>query len=389
MKGRITILTIFLLFTLSVQAAPEITASVLRYEPTPAEQGNTIDVWIQLNNAGTKAERVSIEFVPEYPFSLPEGQIGRIDIGELAATETKVVKFAVFVDSSAPNGDRDITFQYKFASEASWAQFESPITIETQDAGIVIEDYNVNPSPAIPGQIIELNMKLRNTGRIAVKNVDVSIELEDGKFSTVESGAKKRIELIPAGSSANMVFKLASDTSTEVKVYSIPLRLSFQDERNKRYTETAKVSVIVNAEPELALTVDSTRFESKKKPGTVSLKIVNKGVMNLKYVTVRLVKTPDYEILSSSNEEYVGNLDSDDFETVDFVVEPLVKNPRLAVQLEFKDSYNKDYSQRYELPLRIITASDLGEDKNYLPIIIILLIAAAGAAYWKFWRKRK
>ncbi|MBS3125095.1 COG1361 S-layer family protein [Candidatus Woesearchaeota archaeon] len=379
----------FLVITLSAYAAgPEITASILRYDPTPAEQGNTVDVWIQLSNAGTKADRVSIQFVPDYPFSLPEGQIDRIDIGTLAASESKVEKFTVFIDPDAPNGERDITFQYKFSSDNNWAQFEAPITIQTQNAGIVIEDYLVTPTPVVPGQITDVSLRLRNTGKVSVKNVDVGIELEDGTFSTINSGAKKRITSIPTGGDATVLFKLASDTSTEIKLYSIPVSLSFQDERNTQFNETAKVSLIVNAPPELALTVDSTQFTDKTAAGTVSLKVVNKGVTNLKYVTVRLAKTQDYDVLSSSNEAYVGNLDSDDFETVDFTVKPLVSNPRLAVQVEFKDPYNADFSQNYELPLRIITDEDLGKGGSVWPIFLVAVLVIAGIAYWRM-RKRK
>src|SRR3989344_479111 len=157
----------FLTLALSTYAAgPEITASVLRYDPTPAEQGNTVDMWVQLSNAGTKADRVSVQFIPEYPFSLPEGQTERIDVGTLAASESKVEKFTVFVEPDAPNGERNITFQYKFSSDENWAQFEAPITLQTQNAGIVIEDYQVTPTPVVPGQITDVSLRLRNTGRI-------------------------------------------------------------------------------------------------------------------------------------------------------------------------------------------------------------------------------
>jgi hypothetical protein len=109
--------------------------------------------------------------------------------------------------------------------------------------------------------------------------------------------------------------------------------------------------------------------------------------VNLKYVTVRLTQTPDYEVLSPSNEAYVGNLDSDDFETVDFTIKPLVESPRLSVQLEFKDPYNLDFSQQYDLPLRIITAKELGQKKTPWVAIVVGLLVVAGIIYW--WRKGK
>jgi hypothetical protein len=366
-----------------------VTASILRYEPTPAEQGNTVDVWVQLSNAGTKAEMVAIKFQPEYPFSLAPGVQGDVEVGTLAAIENKVVKFTLFIDSNAPNGDRNVKFLYKHGTIDQWAMLEAPITIQTQNAGLMIDSYDVEPSPVIPGQIFNVTLKFRNAGKIAVKNLDVSFDLPEGTFSTIGTGAKKRVDFIPSEETEIVSFQMASDTSTAVKVYNVPVTLSYQDERNKQYTDTAKISLVVNAKPEISLSVDSTKFTTKTSPGTVSLKIVNKGVVNMKYVSVKLVETPDYEVLSSTNEAYVGNLDSDDFETVDFTIKPLATEPRLKVQMEFKDPYNMDYTESYDLPLRIITAADLGNGGTPWGMIIIGLAVVGGIVYWRVRRKKK
>ncbi|MBI4140239.1 hypothetical protein HY485_00210 [Candidatus Woesearchaeota archaeon] len=391
MKKVFIMMIIALILATSTQAirGAEIKASILRYEPAPAEQGNTFDVWVQLSNSGTKAERAAVKFVPEYPFSLPAGQKQETDADTIAATENKVVKFTIFADSNAPNGDKNIKFLYKYGTSNQWINLESPITLETQNAILVVDDYAVTPSPAVPGQTANIELKLRNAGRIAIKNIDVGIDLEDGKFSTIGSGTKKRLNYISAGETETVSFQLASDTSTQVKVYTIPVTLSYQDERNKKYSDTAKISLVVNALPELSLTVDSTKFESRKKPGTVTIKTVNKGIVNLKYVTIKLLTGADYEILNPSDEVYIGNLDSDDFETANFLIKPLADNPKLNIQLDFKDPYNVDFKQKYSLQVRIITESELGKNTSFIPITIILLIIAGGIIYQKFYRKKR
>ncbi len=391
MKRLMIFVLVLLLCTASVAAAggAMVTASILRYEPTPAEQGNTVDVWVQLSNAGTKAERVAIKFQPEYPFSLAQGVKGEVDVGTLAAIENKVVKFTLFIDPNAPNGDRNVKFLYKHGAIDTWAQLEAPITLQTQNAVLVIDDYRVEPMPVVPGQTFNVTLKLRNAGRIGVKNLDIGIDLPEGTFSTMGTGAKKRIDYIAAEETETLSFQMASDTSTAVKVYSVPVTLSYQDERNKQYSDVTKISLVVNAKPEVSLTVDSTKFRKKTAPGTVSLKIINKGVVNMKYVSVKLIETPDYEVLSSTNEAYVGNLDSDDFETVDFVIKPKVSEPRLKVQLEFKDPYNVDFSESYDLPLRIITAKELGNGGLPWGWIILAVAVVGGIIYWRIRRKKR
>ena len=87
---KLLILVMVLLLAVNVCAAggAMLKASVLRYEPAPAEQGNPVDVWIELSNEGTKADRVAVKFVPEYPFSLPAGSQGYFDVG--------ILKFEVY-----------------------------------------------------------------------------------------------------------------------------------------------------------------------------------------------------------------------------------------------------------------------------------------------------
>lgn len=385
---KLLVMVIALLCAVSVLGAPafsEVKASILRYEPTPASQGSTLDVWVQLSNPGTKAERGEVKFNAEYPFSLPGGQPERVDVGTIAATEDKVVKFTVFVDPNAPNGERSIKFLYKFGVTQDWIQLESPITIQSQDAGIVIESFKV--LPIVPGQPAEVTMSLRNDGRIGVKNVDVRLDLSAETFSTIGTGAKKRIAHIPGGESETVTFMLQSDTSTDVKVHQIPVVLEFEDDRGNRYNDSSKISVMVNAKPELSMAIDGVDFADKRAAGTVSLKVINKGIVDVKYVTVRLAETDEYDVLSPSNEAYVGNLDNDDFETVDFIIKPGVDSPKLRVILEFKNPYNEPIAQEYVLPLRIITDADLGKGGFPFGTIIVLLLLGVGA--WWYWKKRK
>ena len=363
-------------------------ASLLRYEPTPAEQGAPVDVWVQLTNTGTQADSVIVKFIPEYPFSLPEGSRGTYDLGTIAAIESKVQKFSVFVDPSAANGDRTIKFEYKFQSANTWTRLEAPISLLTQNPTLVIDAYTTNPGQIVPGQTADLELHLRNAGRSSVKNVDVSIDLTNGKFSTLDSGAKKRIDSIAGGETQLVRFKLASDTSTSINVYSTPVSLSYQDERNKQYNETAKISLVVNAKPELSLTTEATKFADKNQPGTVSVKVVNKGVVNVKYVTVDLLPSADYAILSTSSQLYIGNLDSDDFQTVDYTIKPTSALPRLNLSLHFKDPYNTDFSQQYAVPARILTDGDLGKT-SWPTSAIIITVLVLGAIVYAIARYRK
>ncbi|MDO8661562.1 MAG: hypothetical protein Q7K43_06745, partial [Candidatus Woesearchaeota archaeon] len=326
--------SVFFLFAVCVLVLPVVyslpeplfSVSVLRYDPSPASQGNTVDVYVEFNNLGSQANKVQLRFVPEFPFSLTQSQLNPLSVGSVGSIETKVVKFPVVVDGASQNGAKNITFEYTYDGLNAWIQVQAPVTVLSQNAVLVIDNYKITPSPALPGQPVILQFSLFNPGSVGVKNADLKLDL-DSTFSTVNSGTKKRVPYVSPGSTAIVSFELASDPATQVKLYSIPFNLTFQDDQNKQYSDTAKVSLLMYASPELSVLAESVGITGIGVPASVSLKIVNKGVMNLKYVTLVLKESDEYTLLNPSKELYLGNLDSDDFETVSVKLKSRVVAP--------------------------------------------------------------
>ena len=259
---------------------------------------------------------------------------------------------------------------------------QSPLTVLSQNAVLVIDDYKINPSPAQPGQPVTIKFTLANPGSVGIKNADIKLDLES-TFSTINSGTKKRIPYISPGATASVSFELASDPTTQVKLYSIPVNLTFQDDQNKQYSDTAKVSLMMYSLPELLVLVDNVGAGAVGIPDSVSVKVINKGVMNLKYVTLVLNESPDYTFLSPSHELYLGNLDSDDFETTSVILKPLTKKPVLHGVLLFKDAYNAQLSQEFNLPLSLVSAKDLGNSSSSWIWIVVVLVLGSGYWVWK------
>jgi len=362
--------------------------SVLKYEPAPATPGNYVDIWLSMSNKGQDISNVVLSITPEYPFSLGTGQEQLVSVGDIPALKDAVVKIRANVELGAPNDIKNLTVQHTYGKGEAWSKFEIPIQIQTQDAGLTIDEYSINPKDVAPGTEAILTMKIKNNGRIAVKNVDISLDLtgENSKLSTIGSGTKKRILSIPAGESQDVEFDVIADTDALVKVYSVPVAFNYQDERGQKYTDSSSLSILVNDKPNLAMNVESTTIQSIRSVGEVDLKVINKGIVNVKYLTVTLKESPDYNILSTSSETYIGNLDSDDFETISFIIKPKSKITSLKAEAEFRDAYNKPYTVQYSIPLRIITASELGQGPNYFMYIAFLGLIGGGI-YW--WHKRR
>jgi len=386
------LLLVLILLAICASAAkqgPWVTADILKYEPSPVEPGGIMEVYVSVTNEGTTSEDFAVEFIPDFPFSLGPGEDEVKTLSALPQGENALVKFWVSVDPEAPSEDRDIKFNYRYSSSPSWIQLQSPISIRTTGAILTIEEYSTKPLISKPGDLIDVKLKIRNSGSLDVKNIDVVLKLDESMFAAIGSGTSKRINFIGAGQTADVEFSLMADTSAEIKVYSIPVTLEFKDSRGTEYSDETRFSLVMGAEPELMAVVDSTTISSKGQPGSVSLKVINKGIMDLKYLNLRLISTDQYKVLSASNEAYIGNLDSDDFETAEFIIKPESKDVQLRAVLEFKDAYNKEYSRQFYLPLRVFSPRELGQGgTNWLGYLAVLVVLGV-IGYWYYRRRKK
>ena len=374
---------------LAAKRGPLISADILKYEPAPVEPGGFVEVWVSVNNEGTTSEDFKVEFFPEYPFSLAEGEDEVKTLKALPEGENAVIKFRLVIAHDAPNQDMPVKFQYQFGESLVWTRLEGDISIRTAGAILTVDEYTTTPEKIQPGDFITVDISLKNGGKITVKDIDVTLELDESVMAPIGSGNTKRIKEILPGATGKVSFTLIADTSAEIKVYSVPLMLDYKDIRNTEYTDETRISLIMSAEPDLAMVVDSSEVSSPGNPGTVVLKVINKGIMDLKYLNARLVSTDQYDVLSPSNEEYIGNLDSDDFETIEFIIKPKTKDIRLNVVVDFKDTYNKDYSKTYDLPLRVVSKAELGEGKSYTWTIVIIVVVLVVIGYWWYRRRKK
>lgn len=390
-KVVILVLMVFILAVSSSAAkqTPLITADILKYEPSPVEPGDIMEVYVSVTNDGTTSEAFTIEFIPEFPFSLGSGEEELKTLAALPRGENAIIKFWINVNANSPSEDRNIKFNYRYTSNPTWAQLKSPIAVRTSGAILHIAEYTTMPTTAKPGGLVDIELTLRNSGSLDVRNVDITLNLDESKFSTIGSGTSKRVSLINAGDTEKVKFTLIADTSTEIKVHSIPVTLNFKDSRGTRYTEDTSFSLIMGAEPELMAVVDSTTISSRGRVGTVTLKVINRGIMDLKYLNMKLVSTDQYDVLSASNEAYIGNLDSDDFETVDFIIKPKKTDVQLKAIVDFKDPYNREYQRQFLLPLRVFSAKELGTGGSSLKFFLVLLVLAAVIGYWYYRRRKK
>lgn len=239
-----------------------------------------------------------------------------------------------------------------------------------------------------PGEQGNVKINVENNFNYDIEEVYISLNLENIPFTAIGSSEKKLDDLNEDDDdSATFVLKVSTDAIP--KDYDIPYTVRYTnsdtDERENRsgifgIRVSAKTEIDFSAEKENAIVGSQ---------GKISLKIVNKGLGEIKFVSVQIF--PQGYKLLSSDKVYIGNIASDDSDFASFDVVFETSMPTLSARVTYKDFDNNEKSEMVNLPIEVYTqeqALSLGLIKQsrtglYIGIIIPLLII------WYIWRKIK
>jgi len=112
--------------------------------------------------------------------------------------------------------------------------------------------------------------------------------------------------------------------------------MTYLDDEGNSYTKNYLIGIKTYEEPAYILALEDKTIYKELQKGTVTFSVANVGKASLNYLSVELVEQPLYYKLLGTNKNYVGNLDSDDFDTAEFEI------------------YSED-SEASKLPLKVYT----------------------------------
>jgi hypothetical protein len=170
--------------------------------------------------------------------------------------------------------------------------------------------------------------------------------------------------------------------------------MSYNDLAGTNYSQTYYTSLIIGESPDITASIESSEIISSGKTGIVSIKMTNKGSSDIKLLNVELLQSESYEILSPA-QVYVGNIDSDDYESADFKL--YVKGTRnkavqLPLRLEYRNSNNKEVKEDKIIQLRLYSSSEakrFGLVKAGNPFGSIVVLVIILAVIWYYLKKKK
>jgi hypothetical protein len=255
-----------------------------------------------------------------------------------------------------------------------------------------IKNITLEPAQIIPGSPAVLKVFLINNGNMSASDIRMKLILpEEIAFSNDVSD--KQIPVIDPDEQKVFEFNIIALPKTIEGVYKASLVADYVNYVGQERQDNYSTGIIVKSTPKIFAQADKTDIYDTNRIGDITITFTNNNLANIKFMTAELGDSKDYEIISE-NKKYIGDLDSGDYQSVDFRIK--VKDNLNAivfpVEINYKDSLNKDYTEDLLIPFKIMTAKDLGiNNTNYSWWILIIAIIAVIAVfiYKKFFSKKK
>lgn len=373
--------------------ALDVKVTFLNQDPNPVEPGERVKLRWKVENKGAGAlNDVSVSVVEEGPLHLTPNEQRTKEVGSLDSRQIGKDSYAVEwefdVDEQAVEGDYEVDFRYGMG-DASVKLENFTVHVKSRDTVVLLDKVEVIPERTQAGQEARVHIMVANLADSAVDDVRVSLDLKDLPFATIGSAGEKVIKKLLAGESQELIFQLVADGTAPSKVHRIPLKITYANREGKKYETQTNFGLIVDNPPQFIINVDETKVYQSKKKGNVVLSFSNIGKSDINFVVLTLLPSPAYKILSPPT-SYLGNLESDDYETAAFdvfVEEGKTKDVKLLVQTTFKDSYNEEYVIEQEIPVAVYSPGEiqrygLGAKQSSWGVWI-LIIAILAVVYYK------
>lgn len=262
-------------------------------------------------------------------------------------------------------------------------------------SAITITSVSTNPETIAPGETSEITITLKNNADIDIEDVSVNLDLSNVPFAPFESGSSFFTNELLESKTKTAEFNVIALNDAKSGIYKIPVVISYTED-NVVKTQNSLISLDINSQPIIDVSVEDGLL-LKGKENKVTLKIINKGLADAKFLEVETKGSTSYNILSAEK-IYVGDVDSNDFQTVDYQIyfsPNSLSRLDLPVAIKYKDIANKEYTLEFNPSLKVYSqqqAQNLGliaKSNTSLYIIIVVIVIILFLIYRWFRRRRK
>ncbi len=355
--------------------ADDLRITLTSYEPKPVMPGNFFTANFKVENtASADLTGVVIELDVSDPFYIEGTDKFTFN---LEKDSIKNFSFNVGADGDASSGFETIDIDWDTITNDGSESFS--IQVKAIETTLSVESVESIPSEIAPGEESVVKIRIKNNANIILKDIKVKLNLNsaDLPFAPIGSVTERNIDTLNAKNSRDLEFKIITLADALSKIYKVPLEISYYDEFGQEFSLDDVIALVVGSKPFLDLNIAKSSLITNQKR-TVEIDIVNRGLTNVKFLNAKLLPSEFYEIFNSDT-IYVGDVDSDDIETIKFDVKAKQDGYIvLPLQLTYRDANNKLYNEISNVEARVYTIEEAKSagliNSNYTFFIILTII---------------
>jgi len=273
--------------------------------------------------------------------------------------------------------------------------------IVTAGRGFVVALLDYDPSPAQPGQYVTIYLKVENRGD-EIKDALYKLEPEYPFSLKPGEDPERYFGTIGSYQQILLEYDLFVAEDAPEGTYPIKIKLCTDENCTTSVEKEIEITVQTGGTPGIEVGLEDFDIFSGGKRGKVTIHVVNRGDLDVKYLVIELLPTEQFDIISPSR-IYIGEMESDDFETAEFeiyvhenVAKDVSQKIQLPVYLDYTDANDKKYSESQSVYLKVYSQSDLikmGLKRDYdkTKQYFILGVSAIVALFliYRFYKKRQ
>lgn len=266
------------------------------------------------------------------------------------------------------------------------------LLLMTNVIALNVDKVETFPSTVEPGNRATIELKIENSLDETITDIIVKLDLSSSEIPISPAGSSTQIiDEIKDNDKENVEFDVIVLPNAKPGIYKIPVLITYNN-----ITKEDVISFIIDTEAKLTLSVGEPDFIVGER-STIDIKIINNGLADVQFLNIKLGNSAFYDVISS-REIYIGDLDSDDYDTAEFDIKinyPLPGDLPIRVYVEYTDKLNNQHSITETVEIDVYTekeAKNLGliQTNNNRPIIagvVALLIILI--VYRKIKKRRK
>ena len=341
-------------------------------DPDPVSPGNFVDLSFKVSNPlDEPITNVYFEFLENEHITLASFEDDVKFLGVIPAYSSEssgftIIKFRAFVTDLAPIGEENFEIKMKANSQEIVKKFTLNIKEESPSVDLQLSQ-SIEDVTFKPGEQKGFELVIKNFNSISIKDIKLTLDTsqdsngDSNDFYVLGSTNVKRVNLIQPNEEQRVVFNLGISPTASIQPYQIPVSIEYEDVLGNSYTEEVLVSIIVNAQTELLLSLD--KYENSR----VTFGLANPGPGVVKGAFVRVYDSNSEEITT----EYIGDLNADDFQTIQFDYELSDSSETVLVDVVYSDGYYVSQGLQKEFVLQLDKSSSSSNSSSLLLFLII------------------